>query len=95
MVVFCPPLVMASPWLSCAKRAECWAAVGSGLEMSSKNAGGGPGGGGGGGGQGPPDEELKSEEGATGPLGTTESLRRYTELLADKMTNLAYACSSW
>lgn len=67
MVVFSPPLVMAAPWLSCAKRAECWGVVVSGLEMSSRNAGGGPGGGGGGGGQGPSEEE--SEVGATGPWG--------------------------
>lgn len=59
---------MASPWLSCANRAECWAAVSSGAALLSRNTGGGPGGGGGGGGgHGPSDEALNSEEGATGP----------------------------
>ncbi len=67
-VFSCSPLVMAAPWLSCANRAECWAAVSSGLGLSSMNIGGGPGGGGGGGGgQGPSEGALNSEGVATGP----------------------------
>lgn len=66
MVISYLPLVMASPWLSCANRAECWAAVSFASELLSMNTGGGPGGGGGGG-QGPSEEALNSEVGAMGP----------------------------
>lgn len=87
MVFSCPPLVTASPWLSCAKRAECWAAVLSGLGMSAKNAGGGPGGGGRGGGQGPSEDELNSEGWATGPWAEQQSEDITVELLVDEMIN--------
>lgn len=60
---------MASPWLSCANRAECKAAGSSALGPTSVKTGGGPGGGGGGGGgggQGP-------SEGASGTGGAVAS----------------------
>lgn len=66
--VFYTPLVMASPLLSWANRAERWAALLSGFGPSSVNVGGG---GGGGGGQGVAGSAINRDELATGPCKNT------------------------
>lgn len=65
------PLVIASPWLSCANKAER-EGEGSSLLPSLSKSGGGPGGGGGGGGGGRPGPRERTDNAdaveATGPV---------------------------